>query len=181
MAPEPPDMFDSVATALKNLGLSEEQLNSIKLSQKHRDRPMDERLRFSIMSIKAARHGVRDRSERFRATLDPGVKTSSRLHHARCGAARCDRIAANRRYAGSCWRRCGRGLRVDRRAERLPRKSSINCRVRTNLQQRQVGSRRPSPKALENQWLIRLACIVLRSMVAQHRSGDRFRLACHAL
>jgi hypothetical protein len=37
MAPEPPDMFDSVAAALKTLGL-----NSIKFSQKHRDRPMDE-------------------------------------------------------------------------------------------------------------------------------------------
>jgi len=40
---------------------------------------------------------------------------------------------------------------------------------------------RPWPKAFGNQRLIRLARIVLRSMVAQHRSGDRFRLACHAL
>jgi len=48
------------------------------------------------------RHGVPDRLERFQTTLDPGVKTSSRVHHAHCGAARCDRIAANRRYAGSC-------------------------------------------------------------------------------
>jgi hypothetical protein len=54
-------------------------------------------LPFSIMSIKAARHGVRDRVERFQPTLDPGVKTSSRLHHARCDAARRDQIAANRR------------------------------------------------------------------------------------
>jgi hypothetical protein len=42
MGPEPPHMFDSVGAALKKLGLSEEQLNSIKFSQKHRDRPIDE-------------------------------------------------------------------------------------------------------------------------------------------
>jgi len=39
------------------------------------------------MPIKAARHGVRNRVERFQSTLDPEVKTSSRLHHARSGAA----------------------------------------------------------------------------------------------
>jgi hypothetical protein len=50
---------------------------------------------------------------RFQATPDPGVKASSRLHHARCGEARCDRIAANRRYSGSCSLRRGHGLRVD--------------------------------------------------------------------
>jgi hypothetical protein len=133
MAPEPPDMFDSVATALKNLGLSEEQLNSIKLSQKHRDRPMDERLRFSIMSIKAARRGVRDRLERFQATLDPAVKASSRLHHARCGTARCDRIAANRRYAGSCLLRCGRGVRVDQPLLTPQRFSAIVCHLLVGL------------------------------------------------
>jgi hypothetical protein len=45
---------------------------------------------------------------------------------------------------------------------------------------RSAGAGHP-PKAFENQRLIRLARIVLRSMAAQHRSGDRFRLACHAL
>jgi hypothetical protein len=40
----------------------------------------------------------RSRSSRaLSPTLDPGVKTSSRLHHARCSAARRDQIAANRR------------------------------------------------------------------------------------
>jgi hypothetical protein len=33
-----------------------------------------------VDSIKAARHGVRDRVERFQPTLDPGVKIGSRLH-----------------------------------------------------------------------------------------------------
>jgi hypothetical protein len=40
---------------------------------------------------------------------------------------------------------------------------------------------RPWLKAFGNQRLIRLARIVLRLATAQHRSGDRFRLACHAL
>src|SRR5258708_3627035 len=58
-------------------------------------------------------HGVPDRLKRFQAPLARGVKPSSRLPPARCGARRCDRIGANRRYAGSCSRRRGRGLRVD--------------------------------------------------------------------
>ena len=91
------------------------------------------------------RHGVPDRLERFQATLDPGVKTSSRLHHAHCDAARCDRIAANRRYAGSCllatmWTRLSGGPAIVGAGQTVCLEKSTRCCVRTSLQQRQVGS-----------------------------------------
>jgi hypothetical protein len=91
------------------------------------------------------RHGVPDRLERFQATLDPGVKTSSRLHHAHCGAMRSHRGEPPLRWilparddvdAAFGWTSDCR-----RSADRLPRKSSTRCCVRTSLQQRQVGSR----------------------------------------
>jgi hypothetical protein len=42
MAAEPQDMFAQAQTALTVLGLSDQQLNSIKFTGKHRHRPMDE-------------------------------------------------------------------------------------------------------------------------------------------
>jgi hypothetical protein len=42
MGPETLDLFDSLDEALRALGLNKEQLKSIKFSQKHLERPMDE-------------------------------------------------------------------------------------------------------------------------------------------
>jgi hypothetical protein len=87
---------------------------------------------------------------RFQATLDPGVKTSSRLHHAHCGAVRCGAMRSHRGEPPLRWilparddvnAAFGRTSHCRRRADRLPRKSSTRCCVRTSLQQRQVGSR----------------------------------------
>ena len=120
------------------------------------------------------RHGVPDRLERFQATLDPGVKTSSRLHHAHCGAARCDRVAANRRYAGSgscllatMWTQLSGGPAIVGAGQTVCLENRQHVAACEQVFSSDRSARgRPSPKAFGNQRLIRLARIVLRSMAS---------------
>jgi hypothetical protein len=141
-------------------------------------------LPFSIMSIKAARHGVRDRVERFQATLGSGSENqfSSAPRALLCGdaiearrtAATLDRARDDVDAAFGWNNHC-------RRVDCLPRNSSTNCCARTNLQQRQVGSRPATAQGLRESIAYPAGTHRASFTVAQHRSGDRSRLACHAL